>query len=343
MTTRLNGFEQFMLLFRELKRVAGTPQRLVTFHQDIPEIGVAWRRLQYEFLLRFDFKRRVDAGNKLFRQVPDGFKEDWTEYKEQWAPAIAHVDLLDILPELSAPYDPNRLPEQEALEAPDPDYDSSFDPVRHDGAKAFEWAIWLLDHELEFRQESQFEDDEAIANRYRIALGAVDYVIKTIGLDVQAVFRRWQALPPIFMPAFVSNKHGKEKGSLNNLLDDAIRAYVCGAPAAALVLCRSTIEMLLNKHCNLSEDELFEIGKDGKPKTTKDGRPLEKSLRERIAAAERHHEIWRQYRLYPRLERINNLIHDYSRMAPLDPNDDKFLRDILMAIKTLIESSPRPA
>jgi hypothetical protein len=51
------------------------------------------------------------------------------------------------------------------------------------------------------------------------------------------------------MPAHVSNEHGlTEKGSLNDLLDDAVRAYVFGAPAAAIAMCRAALEMVLKRH-----------------------------------------------------------------------------------------------
>ena len=330
MTVRLNGFEQFMIHFRELKRAAGTPQRLVSFHKDAPEISAAMKRLQYDFLLRFDFERRVDADKKLFRQVPEGFAEDWAEYKEHWAPAIAHLDLLDFIPELSAPYDPNRRPEPAEREAPDPDIASSFYPLWHDGGAAFRVGIGYLEHVFEFRKDSGFEDDEPIANTCRIALDAYDYLTKTIGIDISDVFRRWQSLPPIFMPAWVSNKHGNDVGSLNDLLNDAIRAYVCGAPAAALALCRPVVEMLLKKHYLTSE----EYRDPTRPKR-------DKPLKTLVALAEKRFVSWRNERLYPRIRRVNNLLHDYSRMAPLDPRDGQFILDFIVSLKRLTEKVPQ--
>ena len=51
------------------------------------------------------------------------------------------------------------------------------------------------------------------------------------------------------MPAHVSNRYGaSEKGSLSQLLDDAMRAYVFGAPCTAIVMCRAALEMVFKKH-----------------------------------------------------------------------------------------------
>jgi len=66
-----------------------------------------------------------------------------------------------------------------------------------------------------------------------------------IGIDINGIFRRWREVPPIFMPSPVSNKQGEEKGSLNDLLDNAVRAYVCGAPAAAIAMCRAVLKMVV--------------------------------------------------------------------------------------------------
>jgi hypothetical protein len=330
MTTRPNVFEQFIMLFRELKRIAGKPQRLVSFHDDSSEFQTAIRSLEI-FLLRTDLKGRVFAGKKLFPQVPDDFEKEWHEYENEWGPAITHLQWRSISPEIFGHYDPSKAPKTAAieLEAPDPECDSSFNSVWHDGGAAFQLGIDYLEHVYEGRKDGQFEDDERIANWCRIGLDAYDYFANTIGIDVRAAFRRWQLLPPIFMPARVSNKHGNEKGSLNDLLDDAIRAYVCGAPAAAIALCRSSLEVLLNKHY-LPNDYQYPDKMTGELK--------DKSLKDLIVLAEKRYDCWKLARMKPRVKHINDILHDYSRVQRLDPKDDKFLLDYLLTPKSLIES-----
>jgi hypothetical protein len=121
-------------------------------------------------------------------------------------------------------------------EAPDPEVEDSFDVLRHDGGAAFELGIDYLERlgTLDFGEW---------ANGCSIALGAYDYVTNTIGLNIDDLFRRWRELPVILMPIHVSNRYGaSDKGALVHLLDDAVRAYVVGAPAAALAMCRAALK-----------------------------------------------------------------------------------------------------
>ena len=63
------------------------------------------------------------------------------------------------------------------------------------------------------------------------------------------------------MSALVANRYGaSEKGSLLHLLDDAVRAYVSGAPAAAIALCRAALEMVLKRHYGHGQWEKAKLG-----------------------------------------------------------------------------------
>jgi hypothetical protein len=89
-----------------------------------------------------------------------------------------------------------------------------------------------------------------MSTRYFAASSASDRSRPTRAeIDIGSVFRRWRRLPVVFMPAHVSNRYGaSEKGSLSHLLDDAMRAYVFGAPCTAIVMCRAALEMVFKKH-----------------------------------------------------------------------------------------------
>jgi hypothetical protein len=147
-------------------------------------------------------------------------------------------------------YDPNdphaAFPAARVLEPrePEPEHDDSFVPEYHDRWSALKLGIDYWRSEYDAKSErvrlGGYDDyDKLIANKCRIALDAFDYLVRNIGIDIADVFRRWREAPHIFMPPPVSNKHGEEKGSLNDLLDNAVRAYVCGAPAAAIAMCRA--------------------------------------------------------------------------------------------------------
>ena len=91
----------------------------------------------------------------------------------------------------------------------------------------------------------------------------IRYLERTIGIDISTVFHRWHRMPPFFVPSHVSDKHGlTEKGSLYELLNDAIRAYVAGAPAASIAMCRACLEMVLREHyVGLTEDDRTPLSK----------------------------------------------------------------------------------
>jgi hypothetical protein len=337
MATRPNEFEQFMLLFNDLKRIAEMPQRPVTFHDAHAGLQDAVRKLQ-SWLLRTDFERRKFAGQKLFQQVPAHFDELWTEFQQLWAPALAHLQMRDVWPEVFGDFDPAKRGKTWAEtepENPDPEIDSNFDPLHHNGGTSLSLGIDLIQTELQAREEKLkigygSEDDERIANMCRIALGAYDYLTKTVGIDPDSVLRRWRILPPFFMPAVVSNAHGDEQGSLNDLLNDAIRAFVTGAPTAAIALCRSCVEILLKKHY---------LANDHKRETRK-GKPADKPLKDLIILAERRYAVWNRAKMAPRLARANDILHNYSRVGRLDPKDDKIILDYLVTLRTLIAAAP---
>ncbi|MGI3187377.1 hypothetical protein [Nioella aestuarii] len=68
-------------------------------------------------------------------------------------------------------------------------------------------------------------------------------------ISVEKAFGRWNKVPAVFVLAHVSDRHGvTEKGSLFELLNDAIRAYFARSPAAAIAMCRAALEMVLREN-----------------------------------------------------------------------------------------------
>jgi hypothetical protein len=329
--TRPNEFEQFLMLFTALREKAQTPLRLVTFHGLSEELKGVVRQFE-DFMLATDFERSI-SDRKLHMQVPRQFEKNWKQYKAEWAYAIAFLFLQDIWPEGVGNFDPSGIDKHSELEIPDPEENSSFNPLFHSGGAAAQLGLDYLAHVYEARKDGEFENDERIANTCRICLGAFDYLSRVIGVRIGVVFERWQSLPPFFMPAAVSDQHGREKGSLNDLLNDAIRAYVCGAPAAALALCRSSLEVLLKKH--YLPHDYQRVDKNGKLK--------DKPLDDLIVLAERRYDSWRRERMRPRVRHLNDILHDYSRVERLDEADSKFVLDYLLTLRNLIILAPEKA
>lgn len=329
MQTKSTEFEQFLLLFGQLKATAGTAARLTTFYAESAPIRRAVSALE-SFLMRSDFERRVFHGRKQFKQVPSSFDDRWKEYKDCWQHALNHLKLVELVPMLDFNPDSESQTENDNLDPPDPETDTNFDPMYHDGGAAIETGIEYLEQVYELQKDGEFEEDERAANICRIGLDAFEYLKNTIRIDLSGVFQRWRRVPIIFMPAAVSNAHESEKGSLHDLLDDAIRAYVCGAPAAAMAMCRAALEQILKAHYLDPSDYTYK---------TKKNEEREKGLESLISLAEKRFEHIRKEKLSPRVRLANNIMHDYSRQRPLDPRDDHAIRDFLLTLKTLIEKA----
>jgi hypothetical protein len=201
---------------------------------------------------------------------------------------------------------------------PNPEFDDSFDPIRHDGGAAIELGIRQLGE-----MASNYVQSDHAENRCRLALDAYDYLIETIGLNVQEVFRRWRKLPVVFMPAHVANRYGtNDKGSLLHLLDDAVRAYVFGAPAAAIAMCRAALEMVLKRHYGHGQWE---------------DKPLDDLI---VLASYRYSKLVQKEKIDPFRKLANGILHKYDHVNRLSEEDERTVLNFFRTLKYLIQRAP---
>ena len=319
MAARLTVFEEFLARFNQLKEICGTPQRLINLVDQHKGMADAVAAL-FRCLRTTDLERRLQSGQKIFKQVPPAFGAAWADYERDWLPALSYISLrgAGLEPDSFAP-GLGRNPDQ--LEPPDPRHDESFDPEWHDGGTAIELGVERL--EIEARTEAVDDYTERAINSSRIALGAYDYLINTIGLDIQSVFRRWRDVPKFFLPAHVSNRYGaSDKGSLPHLLDDAVRAYVFGAPAAAIAMCRAALEMVLKQHY-LPEQE------------------NNSDLSDLIVLAERRYSFVQAAKIDPIRRTANRILHKYHMVNRLTEEDERTIVNFLKTVKFLIQRAPK--
>jgi hypothetical protein len=211
-------------------------------------------------------------------------------------------------------------PEEFGLQDGWNDPDKEFDPKTHDGA-------YLIEELISYLRELIEKDDKLesqIATDMRVSLGAYDYLTETIGLDVSGIFRRWKSVPITFMPSHVSKKVGQtEKGSLDDLLNDAVRAFVCGAPAAAIAMCRAALEMVLKRH----------YGKDAWD---------DLKLADIIALASRRYGSIPDRQLLRLNRDANKILHNYSARNRMSEKDERTILEFIGAVKFLIQRAPNP-
>ncbi|MGH7037390.1 MAG: hypothetical protein ACREE4_12325 [Stellaceae bacterium] len=148
------------------------------------------------------------------------------------------------------------------------------------------------------------------------------YLINTIGLNIYSVFRRWRRVPVVFMPAHVSNRYGAStKGSLLHLLDDAVRAYVFGAPAAAIAMCRAALETVLKRHYGHGQWENVKLG-------------------QLVILASQQYDFIQEKRITSLVQKANRIVHGYDQVDRLSDEDDRAILNFLKTVKFLIQRAP---
>jgi hypothetical protein len=211
-------------------------------------------------------------------------------------------------------------PEEPGIQDGLTDPDEEFDPRTHDGA-------YLIKTLISYLRELIEKDDKLeaqIATDMRVSLGAYDYLTEMIGLDISEIFRRWESVPITFMPSHISKKVGQtEKGSLYDLLNDAVRAYVCGAPAAAISMCRAALEMVLKDHYGNNEwnDPRLKLGKI-------------------IFLASQKFDFIHEKRIRRLAQNANKILHNYSKRVRMSEEDEKTILEFLKTVKFLIQRAP---
>lgn len=72
--------------------------------------------------------------------------------------------------------------------------------------------------------------------------------LKVSGLDIAGTLWRRRAIPHVLVPSHVAKHYGRSKHSLHRRLYQAGKAFVFGAPLAALAMQRATMEEVLSRH-----------------------------------------------------------------------------------------------
>jgi len=276
----------------------------------------------------------IGALRKVHPQMGGQFVKEWKTYLYKWKKQVEYVVVEPIL-SINVLDEEDFKPESyEDFEArfksdtrddPEPEYESNFDPVKHHGGSAIKQLISLAETEEGTRRDEVELDDwsERYANTWKMGIQAFEYLEGTIGLDIDRVFDRWNQVPSIFVPKHVSDRHGlTEKGSLYELLNDAIRAFVAGAPAASVAMCRAAMEMVLRDHYlrGSSDDN--------------------SNLHDVIDLAVARYDFLSAKKLHSLRRDANRILHAYNSAAPLSEEDERKLLSFLKDLKFYIERAP---
>jgi hypothetical protein len=244
------------------------------------------------------------APSKGIDRVPKGFKQEFQDHESKWSEWVGKVignTITRIIEDLA------ENPEQpDATEDQEPDR-PDFNPVAENPAQLVEDILWLSD------AYAQWDDD--LADQQRKALQAWEWFENTAGLNLKAVARRWKLIPPMFIPDHVADAYGRSQpGSLYELLDEAVKAYVFGASGAAIAMCRALTGLILTKHYGCEGEDLERI----------------------IVFAEQQPKYhWmKKHKLQDKRKLANQVLHDYREVA------DEAVVNWLTMLKELIERVP---
>jgi hypothetical protein len=320
--------EEFLLRFNAMSEATNdSPQTLLNFFRDKKDlIGLA-EGLK-ETADRIDL---IHAHRKVHAQVPDDFSRAWGEYNRRWRNVIDYIQLYTIWPTSFGSM--QSFQEFEASQArqagylsPDPESDWRFDPTTHNGGDAIHQFL----HEANLMAQVALPDaqnGEELTNIFNVGIEALEFVQNDIGLDFDEVFERWNRAPQFHVPKHVSNRYGlSEKGSLFELLNDSIRAYIAGAPAASVAMCRAALEMVLKDHYLRGEvtgkDKLWKI----------------------VELASARYEFLSKAKLESLAENANRIMHNYAGRKKLDEQDEALLLSFIKDLAFYIRRAPeRPA
>jgi hypothetical protein len=314
MNGRSSRLQTFLARFARLKAVTNNdPKVLHTFDQTTEEIRDS-ASLMHDYLVGSEVQRELFHGaDKIIAHAPEQIESSWNEFKKFWEPAINYLSMCEIDPEWPRDYNEHLKLYAGSGVIPD-DEDDLFLPGFHDGPAAIRLALDFLQDHHECRAGSD----------------ALKYLIDTVGLDLVAVLERWGKVPHVFMPTHVAQQQQMSRsGPLTELFDDAVRAYVCGAPAAAFAMCRALLETIL-KQSYLS-GEFTEIDQLGRERNI----PLSGLL----ARAGRRHRSIHIAKIKSLVDISNAILHGDRPRALFDETEILHFFEIL---KALIQGAPAP-
>lgn len=262
MTTKLSLTVEFPRLLAELRRLCNDdPTEYERASKVAPNVEPLWARLSALYGIWQERGVPVATRRGWVRADPD-FRVALGDWRRKWSSApyrnIELPDLLDdeTLDPTAASQSKQRLPRLQPVVPTPPQHErlageleettaweDAENPWPHIGS-------WIEDSEQYLRDigNDYVRDDDNTAGRF-MAMAAS---LKTLGdsFGGWAAFQeRVRQLEPVAVPHAIASKHSHSGvDSLLRSVEECSRAYVCGAPLAAVALARRTMEITLREH-----------------------------------------------------------------------------------------------
>mgnify|MGYP003382747116 FL=1 len=205
---------------------------------------------------------RYQANKKVVEHIDSEFRRKWNHYCRNWKIHVDRLYNLGIGGEFRL--GPRPLAEYRSLASQGPrevdprSMPFHFDPKIHTGGSAIRHLHKAIEMVIDREElpESYWEADDIeteqqieLLNRLQVGTEALEYFERHIGIDIGRAFEKWHQLPTILLPVELGAKEDEEsKRPLYELLNDAVRAYLAGATAASVAMCRAVLEMVLREY-----------------------------------------------------------------------------------------------
>lgn len=237
--------ERFLVAFNALKTaVDDDPLKLDEEWRDSERVKALCDELaqlvrRFEFVEQrspLAFTHNVSPASALARR----------DYDDRWRTAVTNVaerDLVALIAELLGDF--GDVDDTQELSST-PSCDSL-------AAEIAEWKELAREEESEIEQIMdyvfQLREMDDCGDREWIGASLTAWGrLESCGLDIAGTLWRRRALPHVLVPTHVARHYGQSHASLYSRLHQAGKAFVFGAPLAALALQRAVIEEVLTKH-----------------------------------------------------------------------------------------------
>ncbi len=311
----------FQTTFETLKKYTGdNPERLWLATEDprLKDAAVKLNRLVGQ----------LESGmpqlpQTYIEQVPRGFQETLRDYQSRYKQPVRKIaddvsdkfisEFFNFTPEKAPAMEKGGRREWEPVE---------FDPNIDNAGDCLDELFEYLENRTIFLEENGLPDKPEWENLVNVALGAWEY-LRTQGINTIDVAERLKKVPFILIPKDVSDRHSRSaKLSLFSLLQNAVQAYVCGAPLAAAAMCRATGELVLKRNYGLEFKRKYP------------------QLKEIVSEAVKKFPHLKQLELYTSYDRVNEIMHTADRISGISVADEEFILGLFRKTRTVIEEAP---
>ncbi|OGP72207.1 MAG: hypothetical protein A2Y80_01115 [Deltaproteobacteria bacterium RBG_13_58_19] len=323
-----------MILFNRLQRETNnSPANLRWLLTEKPNLSELCWDLDYQYR---EISRLLIKKKKKHTISPPPFYKKWDEYQKHWESVVAEAAKFEAKRFSKEAYEEFRREFEEELLA-DGRSPEEFYKEQEKTPEEYYQYIWdLLADEFGLDREERFDplvDDPAVimnelydslrdlvVNDYfdglinNKHLEVWDFFLDTIGIDYSKIYNQRQSAPELFIPTHMLSRNITP---IEELYNEAVRAYIFGLTEASVAMCRALMEHILKKYYHILGDDLNRI----------------------ISKAEREHSYLKGLNLHQMRDLANKVLHDYENRAQ---DIEKAALDFLKTIRHLVTRIPSP-